>query len=118
MCKRLPNTPETKPHHPTVDYSCKQALSQLCAFCSPNRRKKSANSCYGDISTISEDGNSFTLAVSRKRPSQQTTETSRLPQLNQVANTDAGACHVLRSLRRGSRQRAIALILPSYNRAT
>jgi hypothetical protein len=28
-----------------------QALSQLCAFCSPDRRKESANLCYGDLST-------------------------------------------------------------------
>src|SRR4029077_19761482 len=26
-----------------------QALSQLCAFCSPDRRKESANLCYGDV---------------------------------------------------------------------
>jgi hypothetical protein len=58
--------------------------------------------CKRDISTISEDGSSFTLAVSRKRRSQQTTEASRLPRLNQVANTDAGACHALRSIERDS----------------
>jgi hypothetical protein len=28
-----------------------QALSQLCAFCSPDRRKESANLCYRDFST-------------------------------------------------------------------
>src|ERR1019366_8374369 len=33
--------------------SCrKQALSQLCAFCSPDRRKESANLCYRDVTPI------------------------------------------------------------------
>src|ERR1019366_6789463 len=27
-------------------------LSQLCAFCSPDRRKESAKLCYGDFSTV------------------------------------------------------------------
>lgn len=67
----------------------------LFAFWRVNERNR-------DISTISEDGSSFTLAVSRKRRSQQTTEASRLPRLNQVANTDAGACRALRSIERDS----------------
>jgi hypothetical protein len=29
----------------------KQALSQLCALCSPDRRKESANLCYRDVTT-------------------------------------------------------------------
>jgi len=28
-----------------------QALSQLCAFCSLDRRKGSSNLCYGDVTT-------------------------------------------------------------------
>jgi hypothetical protein len=31
-----------------------QALSQLCAFCSPDRRKESANLCYGDFSPVEQ----------------------------------------------------------------
>jgi predicted Zn-dependent protease with MMP-like domain len=30
----------------------KQAFSQLCAFCSPDRRRESANLCYGDVATV------------------------------------------------------------------
>ena len=30
---------------------CYQALSQLCAFCSPDRRKESAKLCYRDFAT-------------------------------------------------------------------
>jgi hypothetical protein len=29
-----------------------QALTQACAFCSPDKRKESANLCYGDISPV------------------------------------------------------------------
>src|ERR1035438_5041123 len=33
--------------------SCRnQSITQLCAFCSPDRRKESANLCYGDFSTV------------------------------------------------------------------
>jgi hypothetical protein len=28
---------------------CYKAFSQLCAFCSPDRRRESANLCYGDV---------------------------------------------------------------------
>ncbi len=29
-----------------------RALAQLCAFCSLDRRKESANLCYGDVTTV------------------------------------------------------------------
>jgi hypothetical protein len=29
-----------------------RSLSQLCAFCSPDRRKESANLCYGDFAPV------------------------------------------------------------------
>jgi hypothetical protein len=47
-----------------------------------------------DLSTDGENGSYFTLAVSTKKPWQQTTKTSRLLPLDQVANTDGCACRV------------------------
>jgi hypothetical protein len=35
--------------------SCRnQSITQLCAFCSPDRRKESANLCYGDLSSTTD----------------------------------------------------------------
>ncbi len=34
---------------PFIDPFIEQALSQLCAFCSPDMRKESANLCYGNF---------------------------------------------------------------------
>ncbi len=34
------------------DDCCNQAISQLCAFCSPDRRTESASLCYGDFSPV------------------------------------------------------------------
>ncbi len=36
-------------------------LSQLCAFCSPDRRKESANLCYRDLSTVTVESDLFEL---------------------------------------------------------
>src|ERR1039457_998688 len=40
-----------------------QALSQLCAFCSPDRRKESANLCNGDLSKVTVSLNSYRTPV-------------------------------------------------------
>src|ERR1039458_4970700 len=44
------------------------ALSQLCVFCSPDRRKESANLCYGDVSPTTVKPCPFIATVTPETP--------------------------------------------------
>ena len=73
------------------------------------------NERYGDLSTDGENGSYFTLAVSTKKPSQQTAKTSRRLPLDQSRQYRWLCLSRMRKPGTDSRQRARSLTLPSYS---